>query len=101
MTREDLNGQAIEIKEHPARILTTERQGKILVEYGDSVVWSFGVEECQTWFVSQYFLLAPTTPNSGDTSNATIISYLPGRHFNKGFNIGVSIQVPDLLAFYT
>ncbi|GKU19279.1 unnamed protein product [Fusarium langsethiae] len=51
MTREDLNGQVIEIKEHPARILTTERQGKILVAYGDSVIWSFEVEECQTWFL--------------------------------------------------
>ncbi|PCD22539.1 hypothetical protein FGRA07_03909 [Fusarium graminearum] len=64
MTREDLNGQAIEIKEHPARILTTERQGKILVEYGDSVVWSFGVEECQTWFafLSKFQTFWPSIP---------------------------------------
>lgn len=55
MAREDLFGQAIEIKEHPARVLSTGRQGKILVAYGDSVVWSFEVEECQTWFVSQIF----------------------------------------------
>jgi hypothetical protein len=62
MSREDLYGQTIEIKEHPARVLTTERQGKILVAYGDSVVWSFEVEECQTWFVSQPILWARDNP---------------------------------------
>lgn len=53
MAREDLFGQSLEIKEHPARVVTTEHQGKILVAYGDSVVWSFEIDECQTWFVSQ------------------------------------------------
>jgi hypothetical protein len=53
MAREDLFGQSLEIKEHPARVVTTEHQGKILITYGDSVVWSFEIDECQTWFVSQ------------------------------------------------
>jgi hypothetical protein len=53
MKREDLFGQALEIKEHPSRVLATERKGSILVAYGDSVVWSLAVEECRTWFVSQ------------------------------------------------
>lgn len=53
MAREDLFGQSLEIKEHPARAVATEQQGSILVAYGDSVVWSFEIEECQTWFVSQ------------------------------------------------
>lgn len=53
MTREDLFGQALEIKEHPSRVLTTERKGSILVAYGDSVVWSLAADECRTWFVSQ------------------------------------------------
>jgi len=53
MAREDLFGQSLEIKGHPARVVTTKHQGKILVAYGDSVVWSFEIDECQTWFVSQ------------------------------------------------
>ncbi|KAM0196791.1 hypothetical protein ACHAPI_005672 [Fusarium lateritium] len=50
VTREDLFGQALEIKEHPSRVLATERKGSILVAYGDSVVWSLAAEECRTWF---------------------------------------------------
>ncbi|CAJ0546131.1 Ff.00g096040.m01.CDS01 [Fusarium sp. VM40] len=50
MTRDDLVGQALEIKEHPSRVLATERKGSILVAYGDSVVWSLATEECRTWF---------------------------------------------------
>ena len=52
MPREDLLGQSLEVKEQPSRILATERKGRILVAYGDSVVWSLEAEECQTWFVS-------------------------------------------------
>ncbi|KAM0564102.1 hypothetical protein ACHAPJ_000311 [Fusarium lateritium] len=50
MPREDLLGQSLEVKEQPSRILATERKGRILVAYGDSVVWSLEAEECQTWF---------------------------------------------------
>ncbi|KAJ4272093.1 hypothetical protein NW762_000803 [Fusarium torreyae] len=50
MPREDLLGQSLEIKEQPSRVLATERKGRILVAYGDSVVWSLEAEECQTWF---------------------------------------------------
>ncbi|KAF4997797.1 hypothetical protein FGRMN_3635 [Fusarium graminum] len=50
MSREDLFGQSLEIKEHPSRALVIERKGTILVGYGDSVVWSLAAEQCQTWF---------------------------------------------------
>ncbi|KAF4342600.1 hypothetical protein FBEOM_3457 [Fusarium beomiforme] len=50
MTKDDLLGQRLEIKEHPSRSVGHEHKGRILVAYGDSVVWSFGTDECQTWF---------------------------------------------------
>lgn len=53
MTRDDLLGQGLEIKERPSRAVVNERKGRILVAYGDSVVWSFDADECRTWFVSQ------------------------------------------------
>ncbi|KAF4963227.1 hypothetical protein FZEAL_10947, partial [Fusarium zealandicum] len=50
MTREDLQGQALEIKEQPSRASASEAQGRILVAYGESVVWSLEAKACQTWF---------------------------------------------------
>ncbi|KAF9763786.1 hypothetical protein IL306_002999 [Fusarium sp. DS 682] len=50
MTKEDLLGQTLEIKEHPSRAVVYEQKGRILVAYGESVVWSFETDECQTWF---------------------------------------------------
>lgn len=58
MTRDDLLGQTLEIKEQPSRALATEAKGRILVAYGESVVWLLEAEECQTWFVSIF--LSPT-----------------------------------------
>ncbi|KAI8684106.1 hypothetical protein NCS57_00076100 [Fusarium keratoplasticum] len=51
MSRDDLLGQALEIKEQPSRALATEAKGRILVAYGESVVWLLEAEECQTWFM--------------------------------------------------
>ncbi|KAI8725082.1 hypothetical protein NCS52_00078400 [Fusarium sp. LHS14.1] len=50
MARDDLLGQALEIKEQPSRALATEAKGRILVAYGESVAWLLEAEECQTWF---------------------------------------------------
>ncbi|KAM5383633.1 hypothetical protein ACJZ2D_001870 [Fusarium nematophilum] len=50
MAREDLQGEALEVKDQPSRGPTTEARGRILVAYGESVVWALEAGECQTWF---------------------------------------------------
>ncbi|KAF4437381.1 hypothetical protein FACUT_5763 [Fusarium acutatum] len=64
MTRDDLLGQGLEIKERPSRAVVNERKGRILVAYGDSVVWSFDANECQTWFgfLSKFQAFWPKVP---------------------------------------
>lgn len=53
MTQSDLQGEQIKLNQEPSREgATASSQGKILVSYGESVMWSFGAEECPTWFVS-------------------------------------------------
>ncbi|SCV31580.1 uncharacterized protein FFB14_03465 [Fusarium fujikuroi] len=64
MTRDDLLGQGLEITEHPSRAVVNECNGRILVAYGDSVVWSFDADECQTWFafLSKFQAFWPKVP---------------------------------------
>ncbi|PCD45437.1 hypothetical protein AU210_000871 [Fusarium oxysporum f. sp. radicis-cucumerinum] len=64
MTRDDLLGQGLEIKERPSRAVVNERKGRILVAYGDSVVWSFDADECRTWFgfLSKFQAFWPKVP---------------------------------------
>ncbi|KAI1065854.1 hypothetical protein LB507_000357 [Fusarium sp. FIESC RH6] len=79
MAREDLFGQSLEIKEHPARAVATEQQGRILVAYGDSVVWSFEIEECQTWFafLSKFRTFWPEIPEFWHKSQAITADLWP------------------------
>lgn len=69
MTRDDLLGQGLEIKERPSRAVVNKCKGRILVAYGDSVVWSFDADECQTWFVSH-------TSSSNDRSDTLYQAFL-------------------------
>ncbi|KAG4265862.1 hypothetical protein FPRO03_01146 [Fusarium proliferatum] len=64
MTRDDLLGQGLEIKERPSRAVVNECNGRILVAYGDSVVWSFDADECQAWFafLSKFQAFWPKVP---------------------------------------
>ncbi|KAF4448955.1 hypothetical protein FALBO_16728 [Fusarium albosuccineum] len=64
MTRDELLGQALEVKEQPSRAPAAEAQGRILVAYGESVVWSLEAEECQTWFafLSKFQAFWPKVP---------------------------------------
>ena len=79
MARDDLLGQALEIKEQPSRALATEAKGRILVAYGESVVWLLEAEECQTWFVS--LLLSP----DWDITDSNRRSCQTFRHFGPRF----------------
>lgn len=52
-SQSDLYGEELNVREEPSRDATiVSSQGKILVSYSESVMWSFAAEECQTWFVS-------------------------------------------------
>ncbi|KLO86143.1 uncharacterized protein Y057_14060 [Fusarium fujikuroi] len=64
MTRDDLLGQGLEITERPSRAVVNECNGRILVAYGDSFVWSFDADECQTWFafLSKFQAFWPKVP---------------------------------------
>lgn len=51
MSEAVLRGEAVDIVSEPARDPTpSQDSGRILVQYGGSVLWSFPLEECQTWF---------------------------------------------------
>ena len=53
VSQSDLYGEELDVHEEPSRDATAASgQGKILVSYGESVMWSFAAEECQSWFVS-------------------------------------------------
>lgn len=101
MTRDDLVGQALEIKEHPSRVLATERKGSILVAYGDSVVWSLATEECRTWFVSQ-----PKTCFTHGYCSHNLCKSLQISTFTKlllnftrlTLTLGLFVQIPSILA---
>lgn len=52
VSQSELFGEELDMHEEPSREATsTSGQGKILVSYGESVMWSFAAEECQSWFV--------------------------------------------------
>lgn len=51
MSESDLRGEAVTVISDPARDPTLgSDMGRILIRYGDSVLWSFPLQECQTWF---------------------------------------------------
>ncbi|KAF6828652.1 mg2+ transporter [Colletotrichum musicola] len=51
MSEAVLRGQTVDILTEPPRDSPLgEDSGRILVQYGGSVLWSFPLEECQTWF---------------------------------------------------
>ncbi|TDZ13014.1 hypothetical protein C8035_v000464 [Colletotrichum spinosum] len=51
MSEASLRGDAVKIVSEPARDSTLGADfGRILIQYGDSVLWSFPLQECQTWF---------------------------------------------------
>ncbi|EFQ35288.1 uncharacterized protein GLRG_10432 [Colletotrichum graminicola M1.001] len=51
MYEDALRGYTIAVTSEPARGLTPNTEGgRILVQCGESVIWSFSLEECQTWF---------------------------------------------------
>jgi hypothetical protein len=111
MKREDLLGQALEIKEHPSRVLATERKGSILVAYGDSVVWSLAAEECRTWFVSQpedsfCAILITSALTFINLSKSSVSLYTILQTFTNLLlnftrltpSLGLFIQIPSILA---
>ncbi|GKT48103.1 uncharacterized protein ColSpa_08284 [Colletotrichum spaethianum] len=51
MYEDALRGNTIAVTSEPGREPTANaEQGRILIQYGESVLWSFPLEECQTWF---------------------------------------------------
>ncbi|CAM1507046.1 Fc.00g066870.m01.CDS01 [Cosmosporella sp. VM-42] len=51
MPQSDLQRESVKVNDEPSREATMAgNQGTILVSFGESVVWSFTTEECQTWF---------------------------------------------------
>ncbi|KAK2060271.1 hypothetical protein LY76DRAFT_676820 [Colletotrichum caudatum] len=51
MYEDALRGDTITVTSEPARAPTPNAEdGRILVRFGESVIWSFPLEECQTWF---------------------------------------------------
>nr|XP_036585489.1 mg2+ transporter [Colletotrichum truncatum]KAF6795540.1 mg2+ transporter [Colletotrichum truncatum] len=51
MSEATLRGETVSLVSEPARDPTLGADSKrILIQYGDSVMWSFPLAECQTWF---------------------------------------------------
>ncbi|GKT54745.1 Mg2+ transporter [Colletotrichum tofieldiae] len=51
MYEDALRGDTITVTSEPGREPTPNaEEGRILIQYGESVLWSFPLEECQTWF---------------------------------------------------
>ncbi|WQF77574.1 Putative Mg2+ transporter protein, CorA-like/Zinc transport protein ZntB [Colletotrichum destructivum] len=52
MYEEALRGDNIAVTSEPGREPTpnSDNDGRILIRYGESVLWSFPLQECQTWF---------------------------------------------------
>ncbi|KAF9879715.1 hypothetical protein CkaCkLH20_02526 [Colletotrichum karsti] len=51
MTESALRGDTVSVVSEPAREPTLGvESGRILIQYGASVLWSFPLQECQTWF---------------------------------------------------
>ncbi|KAK1985651.1 hypothetical protein LZ30DRAFT_583814 [Colletotrichum cereale] len=51
MYEDTLRGDTIAVRSEPGRELTPNaEEGRILIQCGESVLWSFPLEECQTWF---------------------------------------------------
>ncbi|OHW93088.1 Mg2+ transporter [Colletotrichum incanum] len=51
MYEDALRGDTIAVTSEPGREPTPNaEEGRILIQYGESVLWSFPLEECQTWF---------------------------------------------------
>ncbi|KAI8279225.1 hypothetical protein K4K56_012772 [Colletotrichum sp. SAR 10_98] len=51
MSEAALRGDGVSVVSEPAKDPSHSAEfGRILVQYGESVLWSFPLEECQTWF---------------------------------------------------
>ncbi|KAI8182638.1 hypothetical protein K4K54_000880 [Colletotrichum sp. SAR 10_86] len=51
MSEAALRGDSVSVVSEPAKDPShSAESGRILVQYGESVLWSFPLEECQTWF---------------------------------------------------
>lgn len=51
MSETALRGDSVSVVSEPAKNPShSAESGRILVQYGESVLWSFPLEECQTWF---------------------------------------------------
>ncbi|KAL3306236.1 mg2+ transporter [Colletotrichum asianum] len=51
MSEAALRGDRVSVVSEPAKDPShSAESGRILVQYGESVLWSFPLEECQTWF---------------------------------------------------
>lgn len=51
MAQSDLYGESLVVNQQPSKEKSSIPSGRILVSYGNAVLWELAVEDCPTWFV--------------------------------------------------
>lgn len=51
MAKTDLKGESLTLTSELSNSDSTANLGRIFVQYGEAVVWTFDASECSTWFV--------------------------------------------------